>query len=220
MGKPGRGAAGAGACPGVARDCCKRASIAGFGGTTGRAAGWPARLGRIWARSGTFGEGADDPPSIGGADGPEGRCMGGRCGPCGRVGAGRIGAIGVPGRGPGETTDAGGGEAAAGDGEAGAAADGGALNCRAAGSGGVCTGIGWRGPEMICPGRPVEGAGRAGIGVVRGGAGTGCAGPLLISGAAGVAGTAAATGAAGALAPNGDGAWGTVGGGGGAAGVT
>jgi hypothetical protein len=87
------------------------------------------------------------------------------------VGAGRMGAMGVPGRGPGDTTTVG-GKAAAGAEVADEAAGGAVgVNWRGGGGAGVCgDGRGCRGPEMICPGRPAGGAGRAGMGaLLRGG---------------------------------------------------
>jgi len=46
VGIPGRGGGGC-ACPGAGRAvCCSRARMSARGGTTGRAAGWPAKLGR------------------------------------------------------------------------------------------------------------------------------------------------------------------------------
>src|SRR5260370_22268585 len=123
VGIPGRGADGA-AAPGAVRACCKRATSAGLGGTTGRAVGWPARPGRTWARSGRLGDGDEDCSGAG--------CLGAAGRGCGVEGPGR-GASAV----------------ATGDGAE-------AVGASVAGSG-------WRGPEMIWPGRGAGGTGLAGI---------------------------------------------------------
>ncbi len=58
VGMPGRGACCC-TCPGAGRVCCccKRATMSGRGGTTGRAAGCPARFGRGCGRNGVPGVG-------------------------------------------------------------------------------------------------------------------------------------------------------------------
>src|ERR1700682_5391526 len=63
---PGRGGGGC-AWPGAGRVCCSRATRSGRGGTTGRAAGWPAKLGRPGDRRGIEGGGGPGVVSAGGA---------------------------------------------------------------------------------------------------------------------------------------------------------
>jgi len=99
---PGRGAGAAGIGRGCAC-CCKRATMSGRGGTTGLAAGWPARPGRTCWRKGTLGDGAVVTASAerycwgaGGALGPAGRGIASGRGVPGIVVAA---ASGVPGEG-------------------------------------------------------------------------------------------------------------------------
>jgi hypothetical protein len=145
-----------------------RATISARGGTTGRAAGCPTKFGLAGGRSGA-------PPEIV----PPPRVCAGGCGAAPGVGrsAGRagIGIVGTAalGRGaPGVVIITGG----AGPEGAACAAGGGALigaliQCPLAGgalaAGEVRAvsigGIGWRGPERICPGRGGGGAERDGI---------------------------------------------------------
>jgi hypothetical protein len=146
-----------------------RATISARGGTTGRAVGWPTRFGLAGGRKGT-------PPVLAlapavcaegcGADPGLGRSAG-------RAGIGIVGTP-APGRGaPGVVIITGGAGA---DGTACAA--GGRALVRALGPGapspdplaagevlGVSAigGIGWRGPERICPGRGAGGPERDGI---------------------------------------------------------
>jgi hypothetical protein len=103
---PGRGACCC-ACPGDGRVCCccRRATMSGRGGTTGRAAGCPARFGRGCGRKGVPGvgdaKGADD--SLGDNGAGAGACGILRATGCaGSVtDAGGIGADGVGGEGKG-----------------------------------------------------------------------------------------------------------------------
>jgi hypothetical protein len=80
---PGRGGGGW-AWPGAGRVCCccKRATRSGRGGTTGRAAGWPASVGRAEDRSGREG-GAPGVGEIGSDGGAAARAIG-----CGATGPG------------------------------------------------------------------------------------------------------------------------------------
>lgn len=67
VGWPGRGGC---ACPGEGRAvcCCKRATMSARGGTTGRAAGWPARFGLgVAGRKGMEGAGPPGASTAGGA---------------------------------------------------------------------------------------------------------------------------------------------------------
>src|SRR5579863_6884552 len=92
VGIPGRGACCC-TCPGDGRVCCccSRATISGRGGTTGRAAGCPARFGRGCGRKGV--------PGVGLASGAEDSAAGGTVRATGCAGkvtdAGGIGAAGV-----------------------------------------------------------------------------------------------------------------------------
>jgi hypothetical protein len=98
VGMPGRGAC-CWTCPGAGRVCCccKRATMSGRGGTTGRAAGCPARLGRGCGRRGV--------PGVGDANGAADSLGGaGACGVARATGcagsvtdAGGMGAAGVAG---------------------------------------------------------------------------------------------------------------------------
>ena len=164
---PGLGGGGAAGWAGK-RLCCRRATMAGLGGTTGRAAGCPARFGRICARKGTFGDGV----KVDASAGRPGGGAGGRCGALGgRGGAGRTGANGVPGRGARGIAAAGtAGICTLGAEGAGRAAGGGCGSGGGASAAGGLAGSGCLGPDKICPGFGAggpEGTGLAGIGVVR-----------------------------------------------------
>jgi len=141
------------------------------GGTTGRAAGWPARFGLAGGRRGA-------PPPTGCATGPgaEGE---------GRVGTRGVGMLGiVDGRGaPGDIADG--------------AADGCPSEAGAFGASGSDGDIGCRGPEIICPGRGVGGAGFTGIDAPRltGGDMCGAEGPVASGGRSGAVERAGASGA-------------------------
>jgi hypothetical protein len=179
---PGRGAPGAGA-PGIAGGRASRATISARGGTTGRAAGWPTKFGLAGGRNGAPPDMAPVPPVCegGGADPGVGLSAG-------RAGIGIVGTAALGRGAPGVVIITGG----AGAEGAACAAGGGALMCAltpcpltpcrltpgaltacpltpgalAAGAVlGVSTigGIGWRGPERICPGRGGGGAERDGI---------------------------------------------------------
>ena len=138
-GKPGRGRPGA---PGVA-GFARRATISGRGGTTGLAAGCPARFGLAGGRSGLPPPTGTPSVELAGAagvpsDGEPGRAIG-----RGGVGmAGTLPGLGVPG-----AMLAGGIPIA--DGVLGTSATPGGIGCR--------------GPERICPGFGAGGAGRLGI---------------------------------------------------------
>ncbi len=141
----------------------------GARGTTGRATGCPTKFDFAGGRSGI--------PLLGGVAAAGGA---GVPGPCGRM-AGRSGE-GAAGMGP---------EGRSGmlRGDAGGAPGSGGL-----GSPLAAGGIGWRGPDKICPGRGRGGAGRTGIAGGRGGAGGVCpvdnggrSGCMRGTGAAGVA---------------------------------
>lgn len=99
LGIPGR--AEGGACPGMGRCCCcRRATISGRGGTTGRAVGCPASAGRGWGRKGVPGVGVDAGVDAAVDDGPAasagGAGVGRGTGCAGRVmEAGGMGAAGV-----------------------------------------------------------------------------------------------------------------------------
>jgi hypothetical protein len=95
VGIPGRGACCCCTCPGAGRVCCccRRATISGRGGTTGRAAGCPARFGRGCGRKGV--------PGVGLANGADDSAGGGAVRATGCAGkvtdAGGIGVDGVGG---------------------------------------------------------------------------------------------------------------------------
>ena len=163
-----------------------RATISARGGTTGRAAGWPTKFGFAGGRSGP-------PPAIvpvpavcaagGGAAAPGvGRAIG-------RVGIGMFGTAALGRGAPGVVIIAGGTEA----GVAGALT--GALIAGAGfGVSDTAGGIGWRGPDRICPGLGGGGAERDGITGPRFAGAPGC--PVANGGRNGNAGrTGAATGA-------------------------
>lgn len=173
---------------GAAGGFAKRATISARGGTTGRAAGCPARFGRAGGRNGI-------PlpdcwcPCWGGCG-----CAGGGAGtpgPCGRI-VGRKGTegVGIEGTEPATpVTIADGGRggpagtpAGTPDGTAGAAGVD-AASTGGLGTWGTGAGMGWRGPERICPGRGAGGNGRAGMDGGRGGIGVLC--PLANGGRSG-----------------------------------
>jgi hypothetical protein len=163
IGIPGRGAAGIPGPAGAPGRCVSLATRSGRGGTTGRAAGCPARFGFAGGRRG--------PPLDGAAPGTltELGAEGGR-GP-GRGGVGMLGMGLAIGRGvPGV--------ACCGIGNCGAAVLG------------ASDGIGCRGPVRICPGLGAGGAGREGIGIPRGLAGIGGGAELGGAGGRGAPGLA------------------------------
>jgi hypothetical protein len=153
VGIPGRGAAGMLGVGGLV----SRATMSGRGGTTGRAAGWPARFGLAGGRRGP-------PPPVGaatagalGADGVPGRIAGRGVGILGTGAAGRggpgIANVGLAVVGLGLAT-------------AGVPADGVATEVGAFGNSPSPGGNGWRGPDRICPGFGA-GTGRAGMALPR-----------------------------------------------------
>ena len=149
---PGRGGAGrpgpGGPASAPGERCLSFSTRSGRGGTTGRAAGWPARFGLAGGRSG--------PPPPMAAPAGEAAAPGTFAAAGGRgAGRGGVGILGI--------------KVAAGRGTPGVAAAGGLeLSVRLAGKG-------WRGPERIWPGLGAGGAGLDGTGVPRG-AGSGIAG--------------------------------------------
>lgn len=194
---PGRGAPGAGA-PGIAGGRVSRATRSARGGTTGRAAGCPARFGFAGGRSGlpppaacaagcpTVGAGAEGAGCFGGGITIPGAGAAGAGRIAGRGGAGKEGAL--PGLGaPGVRLADGGAAAAAG--EAGAVL----------GASAIPGGSGCRGPERICPGLAGGGTGRDGITGPRLPAAGGTAGwPVASGGRKGNAGRTGAAGGSGA----------------------
>jgi len=157
---PGRGGGGACACPGTGRVCWRRATRSGRGGTTGRAAGCPARFGRICCRSGTLGAGAD---GLGLVSTTAGLCGAGR-GIAGTCGAG----LGMPG-----AADATTGVGAVGATDAGRGCRGPDRICPGRGDGGAGgTGLAGIAPPRMggwIGGPPVDSGGRIGDGLTRGG---------------------------------------------------
>jgi hypothetical protein len=163
VGIPGRGAPGAGA-PGTAGGRASRATISARGGTTGRAAGWPTKFGFAGGRQGLPPPVTPlvTPPLSVGPDGGGGAAPGkGRA--AGRAGVGIVGTAGPVRRAPGVVTIVGTAGADGGAGEASALAPGVALGASAVGASAAIGGMGWRGPERICPGRGGGGAERDGI---------------------------------------------------------
>jgi hypothetical protein len=139
-----------------------RATISARGGTTGRAAGWPTKFGFAGGRRGL-------PPPVTPPAPPLSVCPeGGGAAPgkglaMGRAGVGIAGTAGPMRRAPGTVTMVGTAGAGGGAGEASALAPGVALGASALGASAVTCGIGWRGPERICPGLGGGGAERDGI---------------------------------------------------------
>jgi hypothetical protein len=161
-----------------------RATISGRGGTTGRAAGCPAKFGFAGGRSGApppVGSPATEIPGAGCAGGGIATPGDGAAGPgriTGRGGAGREGA--ALGRAAPGVTIADGGAAAIGVGLGASATPGGS---------------GCRGPDKICPGRAAGGAGRDGITGPRFAGACGTLGwPVASGGRKGNAGRAGAAG--------------------------
>ena len=136
-----------------------RATISARGGTTGRAVGWPTKFGLAGGRSGA-------PPDI--VPAPT-VCEGGGADPgvglrAGRAGIGIVGTA-APGRGaPGVVIMTGG---AGVEGTVCAVGGGALIGAGVVIAGAVLAvssgGIGWRGPERICPGRGAGGPERDGI---------------------------------------------------------
>ena len=160
-----------------------RATISGRGGTTGRAAGCPAKFGFAGGRSGA-------PPPVG-SPATE---IPGAGGPGGGIATPGVGAAGlgrITGRGGAGREGAALGRAAPGVViEAGAAAEGPGLGASATPGGSGC-----RGPDKICPGRAAGGAGRDGITGPRFAGACGTLGwPVASGGRKGNAGRAGAAG--------------------------
>jgi hypothetical protein len=160
VGIPGRGAPGAGAPGAAGGRGASRATISARGGTTGRAVGWPTKFGLAGGRSGAPPDIVPAPTVCEGAADPGVGLNGGRAG----IGIVDTAALG---RGaPGVVIITGGAGV-----EGAACAAGGALIAKLAGgalaAGEVLAvssgGIGWRGPDRICPGRGGGGAERDGI---------------------------------------------------------
>lgn len=172
-GAPGRGIAGADGNGRPACCCCRRRSISGLGGTTGRACGCPANGRAPCGRGaiGAFGVRFDL--------GREGAGRGGRIGVPGTIGA--VGAAGIAGGAPGAMTCVGGwtrGAPGAGDGgRSGAAGRGVSTEAGEAGRNACCWGAGFgasggsgcRGPlgGATAAVRGGDGNGRAGMEILR-----------------------------------------------------
>lgn len=133
-----------------------RATISARGGTTGRAAGWPTKFGLAGGRNGM-------PPETvcaggGGADPGVGLRAG-------RAGIGIVGTAALGRGAPGVVIITGGAGAEGAACAAGALTPGAIPGALAAGEVLAVSsgGMGWRGPERICPGRGAGGAERDGI---------------------------------------------------------